>query len=435
MDGYGIGGAVARVRIVIDAVNDRHHFKAAMAKTITITSHLRILGISAFALSGWAAAWMAHDHEPEPARASERTRSSRARETKADERHGEIKDIAQLVADAPFARLLVSLTEISNGARPGEPNQRLIDACRKALTTADAERRRRDFYLLMELMRPEDAAAIHRQFLEMHREGRGFAPEYATFGHRWGEIDAPGALDYMMAEKPFRMPPPDFHYLIRGWAEKDPQAAVNWLKQHPEMATGMNGRFALLEGWIREDPAGATSWMLSENMPLNELAQCVSGGTLQQLYGPGLTEAAKWLSELPDDNGPMSTAARIGWKSIQIQLSELSYEQASTAWCQLAGSSWMTLEDFTQFGNNLSRSTANPEGLPGYLNAVAAKWPADQVSRKFEQWAAGDPGSTIDWLTNAPDSALLKPALEGAIRALEKSDPELASQLRGRLNQ
>lgn len=403
-----------------------------MAKSIT--SQLRILGISAFALSGWAVAWMGHDREPKAPAVSEKTKSARVRETRGEDPHREIKDVAQLVTDAPFARLLVSLSEISNAARPGEPNQKLIDACKKALTNADAERRRRDFYLLMELMRPEDAAAIHRQFLEMHREGRGFAPEYATFGHRWGEIDASGALDYMMAEKPFRMPPPDFQYLIRGWGEKDPQAALNWLKQHPEMNTGMNGRYALMEGWIREDPASATQWLQSENMPINELVRCVSGGTLQQLYGPGLTEAAKWLSELPDDNGPMSTAARIGWRSIQMQLSELSYDQASTAWCQLAGSSWMTLEDFTHFGNNLSHSAANPEGFPGYLNAVAAKWPADQVSQKFEQWAVANPQSTIDWLTNSPESALLKPALEGAIRALEKTNPDQASQLRGRLN-
>ncbi|HEY8960556.1 MAG TPA: hypothetical protein VIM57_00015, partial [Luteolibacter sp.] len=237
--------------------------------------------------------------------------------------------MARLVTDAPFGRLLASLSEISSAARPGEPNQKLLDACRKALTNADAERRRRDFYLLMELMRPEDAAAMHRQFLELHREGRGFAPEYATFAHRWGEIDGQGALDYMLAEKPFRLPPPDFQYLIRGWGTKDPGAALDWLKGHPDLNTSMNGRFALLEGWIRDDPASATRWMVSENMSPNELVRCVSGGTLQQLYGPGLTEAAKWLSELPDDGGPMSTAARVGWRSIQIQLNQLSYDQAS----------------------------------------------------------------------------------------------------------
>lgn len=401
----------------------------------TLLSRLRILGISAFAISGWATAWMTYDRRPDIPTVSEKTKSARTREAKADDWNRESSEAAQLVTDAPFGRLLVSLSEISNAARPGEPNQKLLDACRKALTNADAERRRRDFYLLMELMRPEDAAAMHRQFLELHREGRGFAPEYATFAHRWGEIDAPGALDYMMAEKPFRMPPPDFQYLIRGWGTKDPKAALSWLKQHPDLNTGMSGRFALMEGWIRDDPASATQWMKSENMPVNELVRCVSGGTLQQLYGPGLTEAAKWLSELPDDGGPMSAAARVGWRSIQIQLSQLSYDQASTAWCQVAGSSWMTLEDFNRFGENLSHATENSEGFPGYLNAIAAKWPADQVSQKFEQWAAANPESTIDWLTNSPESALLQPALEGALRALEKSNPGEAAQLRHRLKE
>ncbi|MEO7099339.1 MAG: hypothetical protein ABI162_08250 [Luteolibacter sp.] len=403
--------------------------------TKTLLSRLRILGISTFAISGWAVAWMAHVHKPEMPAVPEKEKSARTREARADDRHRESGDAAKLVTDAPFARLLASISEISSAARPGEPNQKLLDACRKALTNADAERRRRDFYLLMELMRPEDAAAMHQQFLELHREGRGFAPEYATFAHRWGEIDGSGALDYMMAEKPFRLPPPDFQYLIRGWGTTDPQAALGWLKQHPDMNTNMDGRFALMEGWIRDDPASATRWMTSENMSPNELVRCVSGGTLQQLYGPGLTEAAKWLSELPDDGGPMSTAARVGWRSIQIQLGQLSYDQASTAWCQVAGASWMTLDDFNRFGQNLSHATENTEGFPGYLNAIAAKWPADQVSQKFEQWAAANPESTIAWLTNSPDSALLKPALEGALRALEKSNPDEAAQLRSRLKE
>lgn len=406
--------------------------------TKTLRNRLGIAAIGTFALSGWivaAVAAMSFHREPQPSAGSDKTKSARTRDAGGEGRHRKSGDAAQWVSDAPFARLLASLAEISSAARPGEPNPKLVAACKKALSTADAERRRRDFYLLMELMRPEDAAALHRQFLEMHREGRGFAPEYATFAHRWGEIDAPGALDYMMAEKPFRLPPPDFQYLIRGWGRKDPQAALAWMNQHPEMSSEMSGRFALMEGWIREDPAGATRWLQSENMPINDLVRCVSGGTLQQLYGPGLTDAAKWLSELPDDNGPMSAAARIGWRSIQMQLGQLSYDQASTAWSQLAGSSWMTLEDFNDFGQNLSHGSANAEGFPGYLDAVAAKWPAEQVSRKFEKWAADNPQSTVEWLTNSPDSALLKPALEGAIRALEKNDPDQAAQLRSRLTQ
>ncbi|HEY8962625.1 MAG TPA: hypothetical protein VIM57_10515, partial [Luteolibacter sp.] len=79
--------------------------------------------------------------------------------------------------------------------------------------------------------------------------------------------------------------------------------------------------------------------------------------------------------------------------------------------------------------------TENSEGFPGYLNAIAAKWPADQVSRKFEQWAVANPKLTIDWLTNSPESTLLQPALTGALRALEKSNPGEAAQLRHRLKE
>jgi hypothetical protein len=163
------------------------------------------------------------------------------------------------------------------------------------------------------------------------------------------------------------------------------------------------------------------------------LASCIKGGVWQQLFTTGVVDAAKWLSELPDD-GEMASANREGWHSIQGQLTQLSYDQASTAWSQVANTSWMSFDDFKNFGNQVSRATANTEGLAGYLNSVATKWPAAKVSQKFEQWAAANPQATAEWVMNSPDSALLKPALEGAIRALEKGNtPEFADTLRGRL--
>lgn len=397
-------------------------------------SWLRILGIGLFSLSGWLVALSGHgkDAAGEPASAAAKSDSRRGfpdRRPKPDP-----KKPSRWVSDPSFAQLLSSLSEISKSAPVGEPNPKLLHACKMALDSPDPQRRARDFNLLIELMRPEDAAAIHRQFLEIHQTGKGYGPEYGAFAKRWGEIDAPGALDYLMSEKPFRLPANDFQEIARGWGQTDPQAAVEWMKAHPEMSASMDGRYALLDGWFRIDPSAATQWMLSEKMPVRELAHCISGGAWQQLFGQDAVQAAKWLSQLPDDHGEMAMATREGWRAIQMQLTQLSYDQASTAFSQIAGASWVGLEEFKNFGNQVSRATANSEGLAGFLDSVATKWPAEQVSRKFEQWANANPDATREWLVNSPDSALLGPALTGAIRAFEENgQAESAEALRKRL--
>jgi hypothetical protein len=196
----------------------------------------------------------------------------------------------------------------------------------------------------------------------------------------------------------------------------------------------MDGRYALLDGWFRIDPSAATQWMLSEEMPVRELAHCISGGAWQQLFCKDAVQAAKWLSELPDDQGEIAIATKVGWQTIQMQLTQLSYDQASTAFSQIAGRSWVGLEEFKNFANQVSQATANSEGMTGFLDSVASKWPAEQVSRKFEQWAVANPAATREWLMNSPDSALLGPALNGAIRVFdENGQSDIAESLRQRL--
>ena len=58
----------------------------------------------------------------------------------------------------------------SNGVRlkaltatDGAVNEKLIKLCRNTLDDTDAESRKRDFAMLMEQLRPEDAAAMHEE--------------------------------------------------------------------------------------------------------------------------------------------------------------------------------------------------------------------------------------------------------------------------------
>lgn len=395
-------------------------------------SWLRILGVGLFSLSGWLVALSGNGKDA--ADSTTNTKSVRERGFPDRRPKPDPRNPSRWVSDPSFAQLLSSLSDISKSAPSGDPNPKLLNACKLALSNPDPQRRARDFNLLIELMRPEDAAAIHQQFLEIHKSGKGYGPEYGAFAKRWGEIDAPGALDFLMSEKPFRLPVLDFQEVARGWGQTDPKAAIEWMKQHPEMAASMDGRYALLDGWFRIDPTAATQWMLSEKMPARELAHCISGGAWQQLFSQDAVQAAKWLSQLPDDHGEISMATREGWRVIQMQLNQLSFDQASTAFSQIAGASWVGLEEFKNFGNLVSRATANSEGMTGFLNSVASKWPADQVTLKFEEWAVGNPDATREWLLNSPDSALLGPALKGAIRAFEENGmQDSAEELRKRL--
>lgn len=390
--------------------------------------------LALFACTGWIFGWLQSRAKSDETAASSRV-STRDR-GRANSRNHERDGIdAGGIKDSTTLHLLRSLADIEAAAVPGEANQALVKACRSALLDSNIRRRERNYGILLELMRPEDASALHELFLELHAQGKTY-PTYGAFATRWGEIDPVGALEYLNNEKFYWMPPRDFSAFARGWGVTDPKGAMKWIEDHPEQAPNLGGRLPVFEGWVREDPAAALQWLNSNASSLSpdEYIRASRVAFLEQVQGPnaGLQQAVSWITSLPKD--PINAAAaHTAWNSTLWSMGELNYATAADVWPQVANQEWMGIREFKNFSETMGRTRTASQGTEGLLRALESTWPPEQISDRFAKWTSQDPEATSAWLANAPDTPVTQAAIAGMIRELQNSNPAAAAQWQEKL--
>lgn len=342
---------------------------------------------------------------------------------------------APAVKDARTAALLDSLAECTADAAPGKPSARYVRLMESTLLDNNYERRKRNFSLLMEQLRPEDAPALHKAFVHMHEEGRPF-DEYLIFASRWGEVDGEGALSFLRSTG-LPLARRDFDEIMKGWGQTNPATALQWLNDHAEFAANYAGEQAVLRGWARQDPDAATQWLTGSNMPSNRLVESVGAVLLEQLYGKGLEATGKWLASLPDDQN-FSMAARNGWQMHLHRFNRLGPEETVTFWRTVGNESWVTFNDFQTFidtAGTYNGRSANENGNPR-MDALADPKSGVDITAQFQRWAEANPEGPSAWLNNpeAATPAFRKLAVQGLVDALEKENPEAAAVWRKELN-
>jgi hypothetical protein len=80
--------------------------------------------------------------------------------------------------------LFEKLQALREQAVAGQPNEGLIKVMDWILLSPDMHRRQRNFSLLLEQLRPEDAPLLHKFFQKLHREGRPFEENLLSGGVR-----------------------------------------------------------------------------------------------------------------------------------------------------------------------------------------------------------------------------------------------------------
>ncbi len=338
--------------------------------------------------------------------------------------------MARSIQDPRSAKLFRDLAAIAAFAnnQPGVINDRLISACRETLMDTDPIRRNRDFAVLLEQMRPEDAATIHQCFVELQEEGRSFS-EYESFASRWGEVDGQGALDYLMAQVPRVVNGSNFRDVARGWGHVKPMAALAWMAAHEKESLEMGGRAAVVDGWMQTDVAAATHWVLNQKLDQQEASNCITSGMIAQLHNHGLEVASRWLADLPDD-GVMAEAASMAWKHCEPDFRQLPYETAARMFGLVCEQPWMTVTKFTRLTTAVSSSRTAVEGLAGFLKELEKTWPPEKVSARFKSWAAANRSATVSWINNAPRSPIRDAAILGLSAELKETDPVAAAMWR-----
>jgi hypothetical protein len=338
-----------------------------------------------------------------------------------------------LLSDPRSNGLITLMAGLDEFAEPGKPNPKFIRAAETALNDSLYHRRQRDFRILLEKMRPEDAKAIHAHFKALEREGRYFGNEYAAFAMRWGQIDGEGAMASWAEFDPVDRSDANLTNLMTGWGTVEPEKALAWIKDNPDQIGNLNAYRPLLVGWINTDPVAATLWLQNQNLEPRQVAECVGGAMLDKVYSDGLEGASDWLASLPDENPAMAKAARMGWLNNTRFMGNLDAAQAAAAWSKVGSQPWMSCEDFQRFCTSVSAS--NGGTLDGFLEQLQTRWPIPVASAQFERWAAENPSGVWSLLTSMPPSELRRAGIETLVRKFEQTDPAQAEIWRQQLAQ
>lgn len=356
------------------------------------------------------------------------TEGDRTRSGKAFFRDDKTGKETQLMSDPRSNRLMALMAGLDEFAEPGKPNPKFLKAAEVALDDSLFHRRQRDFRLLMEKLRPEDARAIHDHFKSLERDGRYFGDEYAAFAMRWGQVAGEDALNEWLQFGPADRSPGNLTNLMTGWGTAEPEKALAWVEAHQGEFGPMNPYRPLLVGWINTDPTAATAWLQGAKLDSRQVADCIGGAMLDKVYSDGLEGASEWLASLPDNSDDLAMAARFGWLSNVQHMRNLDPQNAANAWSKVGGQSWMTGEDFKRFCDAVA--VGNGGSLNDFAESLGKSWPAGEVSAQFERWAETNAAAAADALKSLPPSGVRDAGMEGLFREVEKIDPARVEVMR-----
>jgi hypothetical protein len=315
------------------------------------------------------------------------------------------------------------MAEMGSSAEAGEPNPAFVKAAVATLDDSLFHRRQRDFRLLMEKLRPEDARAIHDHFKALERDGRYFGAEYAAFAMRWGQVAGEEALAHWLDTDRGHGNLVEF---VTGWATSDPEKALAWVKEHEADLGGANAFRPLLVGWIHTDPVSAGAWLANADLPPGQVVDCVNGAVLDKIYSDGIEGASAWLASLPDDREEFAIAARQGWQAHFARQGNLDPGKAAAAWGAVGDRSWMQPQDLQQFCGAVA--AGNEGSLDGFMENLERAWPSGAASAQFERWAASNPDATAQAIIALPPSSIRTTATEAFLQTIRLSDPDAAAR-------
>lgn len=390
---------------------------------------LRILCVAGFGLAG--AGWYLALTNGGSARAESEAAGGKGTSTGRAARQKSTEP--KLASDPRSIRLIELMGTLDGEAEPGEPNRAFVKAAILTLEDSLFHRRQRDFRLLMEKMRPEDARAIHEHFLALERKGRYFGPEYEAFAMRWGQVDGEGAMEFWAARDPFDLKPHDMVNLVTGWANSDPEKALAWLDGHQDLLGKMNPYRPLVVGWMAKDPVAAAAWLSNAKLTTQQYVDCVNGATLDKVYSDGVEGASEWLASLPEDADHQGVAAKVGWMSNIGRLGNLDAGLAAGAWSKVGSKPWMSAGDFQTFCNSVANG--NGGSLEAFAEQLSTKWPAAEAGSQFARWTEEDPSSVGSILARLPASEIRAAGVEAMLRTLEKTAPDQVEEWRRQLGQ
>jgi hypothetical protein len=262
----------------------------------------------------------------------------------------------------------------------------------------------------------------------MEAEGRRYPFEWSAFWPRWGEVDAPGALEYLKHNEWPSWRPEAAEMIIRGWAKKDPNAARAWLTANPTSSWYDGALRGYLDGLARTDLDRATNELaaLAKGRPHLRLMEVLTEQALQQRQLGGMLS---WWEALPDDPGKGS-ARREAIGHIYWRLQNANMDRAAQWLGSLAGTPYRSDQHIGELAEKMA--SKDPASAVEWVSSLPPN-PADgrytAIGRTVTALARTDAAAVEQWLGKLPESPLRDQAAAAYVRHLQgQNKSELADK-------
>lgn len=209
------------------------------------------------------------------------------------------------------------------------------------------------------------------------------------------------------------------------WAERDPLAALDWIREHSEKHAGLvtdTTKSAVIAGAAKQDPKLALR--LLDELKLEDYSQVASS----------LAMAAK----SPDGSAGLLAALREGGDKhrelLHLVLGTVASQVVSEGFEE--GQQWLAnakLSDteMAQFGEGISQWDTNAD-TGKWIDWMTGKLPTDQRDNRIRQmvmqWTNQDHKAAGEWINSSPEGPAKVVAVKSFARTVAPFEPETALQ-------
>lgn len=289
----------------------------------------------------------------------------------------------------------------------------LISRVAEVMTMGADFRREREFYKLLDEMKPSDAIAVRKLLARTMDQGVLYESLWAAFWTRWGELDGAAAMEYILSTQTHGAVPKDIRRVMRGWGASNPEQAAAW-------AEANQGKYlrdelvGLTDGYASVDLAGATAMALQAapegDANLGALMEVLAEQANRQGRTAGVTA---WFDQLPQ--GTTEGARGKALDHVYWRLLSADVEKAKD-WVRLQSTQpWRSDRVVGELAGKIAEK--DPAAAAAWLESVPAS-PQDGkhpgLDSVLRSWIAKDRDAAQKWVDGLVDGAL-KSQAQGAL--------------------
>lgn len=309
-------------------------------------------------------------------------------------------------------------------AKAGTPE--FSDSVRSIFQETSEEKRMFLFGKMLDRATPSHLAEVVGLIRENDLRGNDSSGEWSRLWARWGETDAPGALQFI-AGKDWtgwgRTAPEEAKKkAMTFWAQTDPLAAVRYFEQSGEIEKGDRSLVSpIVRGLANQDPEAAADWIFKSGLGMRDEYRSVIDALRRQ---KGMEGADAWFDAASLSGAPTKDLAGLAQAIVSsrqdfdpAQAASWVEKHLTAPWLEQSGVVDSTARALADKDPEMAMNWANRNEMPS----------AAGVS--FMEWLRKDSGNATAWLDTHSDSPVYATAANIGSQFLARNDPAAATRI------